>query len=74
MGGGHYIERGSPWQYGFVDSFNSRFCDEGLNCENFATVQETRVVIAHWSQTYSLSVRLMALPPPLLLHCVPLQF
>ena len=48
-----YIEPGSPWQNGFVESFNSRFRDECLNCEEFSTVQEARVVIEHWRQTYN---------------------
>jgi putative transposase len=30
-----YIEPGSPWQNGFVESFNSRFMDELLNTELF---------------------------------------
>ncbi len=51
--GTSYIEPGSPWQNGFVESFNSRFRDECLNCEEFATVQEARVVIEHWRQTYN---------------------
>ena len=49
--GTSYIEPGSPWQSGFVESFNSRFRDECLNCEEFATVQKARVVIEHWRQT-----------------------
>ena len=51
--GTSYIEPGSPWQNGFVESFNSRFRDECLNCEEFATVQEARVVIEHWRQAYN---------------------
>lgn len=51
--GTSYIEPGSPWQNGFVESFNSRFRDECLNCEEFVTVHEARVVIEHWRQTYN---------------------
>ena len=51
--GTSYIALGSPWQNGFVESFNSRFRDESLNCEGFATVQEARVVIEHRRQTYN---------------------
>jgi transposase InsO family protein len=74
--GTSYIEPGSPWQNGFVESFNSRFRDECLNGEEFATVQEARVVIEHWRQaitTDGLTVRLMALPPPHSPRGVPLQ-
>ena len=37
-----YIDPGSPWQNGFVESFNSRFRDELLNIELFATVAESQ--------------------------------
>lgn len=33
------------WQNGFVESFNSRFRDESLACEEFNTVTEARQVI-----------------------------
>ena len=48
-----FIEPGSPWQNGYVESFNSRLRDECLNCEEFTTVQEARAVIGHWRQTYN---------------------
>ena len=51
--GTSFIEPGSPWQNGFVESFNSRFRDECLNCEEFNSVQEAREVIEHWRQTYN---------------------
>jgi len=35
------IVPGSPWQKGFAESFNSRFRDELLNTELFATVAES---------------------------------
>jgi transposase InsO family protein len=37
-----HIEPGSPWQNGFAESFNSRYRDEFLNIELFATVAEAR--------------------------------
>ncbi len=37
-----YIEPGSPWQNGFAESFNSRFMDELLMTELFATVARLR--------------------------------
>jgi len=43
-----YIEPGSPWQNGFVESFNSRFRDEFLNTELFATVTEVQGLANRW--------------------------
>ena len=40
-----YIEPGSPWQNGFVESFHGRFRDECLNREQLHTLTEARVVI-----------------------------
>ena len=40
-----YIEPGSPWQNGFVESFHGRFRDECLNREQLWTLTETRVVV-----------------------------
>ena len=40
-----YIEPGSPWQNGFVESFHGRFRDECLNREQLWTLTEARVVI-----------------------------
>ena len=51
--GTSYIEPGSPWQNGYVESFNSKFRDECLNCEEFPTVQEARVMIEQWRQSYN---------------------
>jgi transposase InsO family protein len=48
-----YIEPGSPWQNGFVESFNSRFRDECLNCEEFSTLEEARTVIEQWRHSYN---------------------
>ena len=40
-----YIEPGSPWQNGFIESFYSRFRDECLNREWLLNLREARVVI-----------------------------
>ncbi len=40
--GTSYIEPGSPWQNGYVESFNSRFRDKCLACEEFTSVSEAR--------------------------------
>ena len=39
-----YIPPGSPWENPFVESFNSRFRDEFLNIELFASVQEAKLL------------------------------
>lgn len=38
-----YIEKGRPWQNGFVESFHGKLRDELLNREVFATLAEARV-------------------------------
>ena len=51
-----YIERGSPWENGYVESFNSRLRDELLNGEIFYSLREAQVVIESWRRHYN-SVR-----------------
>lgn len=48
-----YIEPGSPWQTGFVESFHGRFRDECLNREQRWTLTETRVVIGDYRCEYN---------------------
>src|SRR5271154_2539980 len=48
-----YIEPGSPWQNGFVESFHGRFRDECLNREQLWTLTETRVVVGDYRQEYN---------------------
>ena len=48
-----YIEPGSPWQNGFVESFHGRFRDECLNREQLHTLTEARVVIEDYRQQYN---------------------
>jgi len=48
-----YIDPGSPWQNGYVESFNSRFRDECLNGEQLYTLSEARVVISDWICLYN---------------------
>ena len=46
-----YIKPGSSWQNAYSESFNSRFRDEFLNREAFASVMEARVLgkqHRHW--------------------------
>jgi len=48
-----YIEPGSPWQNGFVESFHGRFRDECLNREQLWTLTEARVVVEDFRQDYN---------------------
>jgi transposase InsO family protein len=48
-----YIEPGSPWQNGFVESFHGRFRDECLNREQLWTLTEARVVIGDYRCKYN---------------------
>ena len=48
-----YIEPGSPWQNGFVESFHGRFRDECLNREQLWTLTEARVVIGDYQCQYN---------------------
>ena len=48
-----YIQPGSPWENGYVESFNGKLRDELLNGEVFYTLQEARVVIERWRREYN---------------------
>jgi len=48
-----YIDPGSPWQNGFVESFHGRFRDECLNREQLWTLTEARVVIEDFRCEYN---------------------
>jgi transposase InsO family protein len=48
-----YIEPGSPWENGYVESFNSRLRDELLDGEVFYSLAEARVVIESWRRHYN---------------------
>ncbi len=48
-----YIEPGSPWENGYVESFNGKFRDELLACEIFNTLAEAKVLIEQWRVHYN---------------------
>jgi putative transposase len=48
-----YIEPGSPWENGYIESFNGKLRDELLNGELFYTLWEAQVVIERWRQAYN---------------------
>lgn len=48
-----FITRGSPWENGFVESFNSRFRDEFLNMEIFYSLGEVQKLAEKWKEYYN---------------------
>ncbi len=48
-----FIEPGSPWENGYIESFNGKFRDELLNREVFDTIMEAKVVIEKWRIHYN---------------------
>ncbi len=43
-----FIEPGSPWENGYIESFNGKMRDELLNREIFYSVEEAQVLIEGW--------------------------
>ncbi len=48
-----YIAPGSPWENGYVESFNARFRDELLDGEIFYSLKEAQVIIESWRRHYN---------------------
>lgn len=48
-----YIEPGSPWENGYIESFNARLRDELLNGEIFYTLREAQIIIESWRRHYN---------------------
>lgn len=48
-----YIEPGSPWENGYIESFNGRLRDELLNAELFTSVAEARHLATQWRLEYN---------------------
>ena len=48
-----YIEPGSPWENGYIESFNGKLRDELLNREIFDTLWEAQVLIERWRMEYN---------------------
>jgi len=44
---------GSPWENGFVESFNGTMANELLNREIFDTLHEAKVLLARWVLEYN---------------------
>ena len=48
-----YIAPGSPWENGYVESFNARLRDELLGGEIFYTLREAQIIIESWRRHYN---------------------
>lgn len=48
-----FIEPGSPWENGYIESFNGKLRDELLNGEVFDTIVEARVITEQWRKHYN---------------------
>ena len=48
-----YIAPGSPWENGYVESFNARLRDELLDGEIFYSLREAQIVIESWRRHYN---------------------
>ena len=48
-----YIQKASPWENGYVESFNGKLRDELLNRELFLSLAEARFVIDQWRLDYN---------------------
>ena len=71
-----FIEPGSPWENGYVESFNGKLRDELLNAEVFNTLAEAKVLIEQWRIHYNTvrphsSLHYRPPAPEVLLHAHP---
>ena len=48
-----FIEPGSPWENGYIESFNGKLRDELLDREIFTTLEEAKVLIEQWRRDYN---------------------
>jgi transposase InsO family protein len=48
-----FIERGSPWENGYNESFNGKLRDELLDREIFYSLHEAQVLIERWRRHYN---------------------
>lgn len=48
-----YIDPGSPWQNGYVESLNDKLRDELLNRELFLSLEEVNVMLSEWRDYYN---------------------
>lgn len=48
-----FIEPGSPWENGYIESFNGKLRDECLNGELFLCLAEARYIVDRWRLDYN---------------------
>lgn len=48
-----FVVPGSPWENGYIESFNGRLRDEYLNRERFDTLLEVQVLAEMWRNEYN---------------------
>jgi hypothetical protein len=48
-----FIESGSPWENGYIESFNARLRDELLSGEIFYSLKEAQILIEQWRRHYN---------------------
>ena len=48
-----YIAPGSPWENGYIESFNGKLRDEILNREVFYSAKEAKVIVEDWRLDYN---------------------
>ena len=48
-----FIEPGSPWENGYIESFNGKLRDELLDREIFYTLREAQILIERWRREYN---------------------
>ena len=48
-----FIEPASPWENGYIESFNGKLRDELLNGEIFDTLAEAQVLVGRWRRHYN---------------------
>ncbi len=48
-----FVAKGSPWENGYIESFNGKLRDELLNRELFLSLEETRWVVDRWRLDYN---------------------
>jgi putative transposase len=49
-----FVDPGSPWQNGWIESFNGRLRDEYLNGQLFETLLEAQVLLEDWRIDYNM--------------------
>ena len=48
-----FIEPGSPWENGYIKSFNGKLRDELLDREIFTILTEAKILIEEWRKEYN---------------------